>query len=85
MPPHYPGNEQERDRDTHAKKSRFGNLVPMRMQFHISQHLQHRIPLTLTSAAYRELHPILSSADVNSGGSSPKSVVGYSTVLGLLL
>ena len=65
--PHHPGKEQGRYTDTRGFKSRLGNLLSMAMQYHIIHHLNPRIPLSLTPAAYRELKPILQRRECNLG------------------
>jgi len=65
--PHHPSKEQGRYANTRGFKSRLGNLLSMGMQYHIIHHLYSKIPLALTSAAYRALKPILQRRNCHLG------------------
>jgi beta-carotene hydroxylase len=66
--PHYPRPEEGRYRNTHAFKSRLGNIASSGMQYHIVHHLYPTIPLYRTPAAYRALRPLLEQQGCKLGG-----------------
>jgi beta-carotene hydroxylase len=66
--PHYPQPEQGRYRNTHAFKSRLGNIGSSGMQYHIVHHLYPTIPLHKTPAAFRALWPVLEEQGCKLGG-----------------